>query len=140
MKQLVEAAARLAAEVHEGTTDKFGRPYFEGHVVDVVHRVTEAGGSPEFVAAAYLHDVIEKTPLTLDDLTAAGMPDRVRNLVALLTHRPGQTRRDYLNAIRRDAAALLIKRADHDANADPDLLARVPDREAALLRNRYRRE
>jgi (p)ppGpp synthase/HD superfamily hydrolase len=139
-KGLVERAARMAASAHQGTVDKFGRPFFEYHVVSVAHRVADSGAPEEVVAAAYLHDVVEKTSLTLDDLAEIGMPERVRTLVALLTFDDGRSRREYLEAIRADRDALLIKRADHRVNADPRLLASLPAPVAEAQRRRYQRE
>ena len=135
--QLVATAARLAAGAHDGALDKFGRPYFAGHVADVARAVAQGGARPEVVAAAYLHDTIEKTSLTIADLAGAGMPDRVIALVVLLTHDEGQPRAEYLAAIRADPDALLIKRADHLVNSDPARLAELPREEADALRRRY---
>jgi (p)ppGpp synthase/HD superfamily hydrolase len=137
---LVERAAQLAADAHAGAVDKFGRPYFEGHVTAVARRVADGGAGDEVVAAAYLHDVVEKSSMSLDDLTARGMPDRVRVLVRLLTWDSGQSRREYLEAICADGDALAIKRADHRVNTDPRLLATLPGPVGEVQRVRYQRE
>jgi (p)ppGpp synthase/HD superfamily hydrolase len=137
---LVERAARLAADAHEGAVDRYGRPFFEGHVSAVARRVADGGAADEVVAAAYLHDVVEKTDLTLDDLTALGMPERVRLLVGILTWDTRRSRREYLEAIRADRDALVIKQADHRVNADPRLLATLPGSVGAVQRVRYQRE
>jgi (p)ppGpp synthase/HD superfamily hydrolase len=139
-EDLVATAARLAAAAHEGTQDKFGRPFFDGHVAAVVAAVQRSGPPPEVVAAAYLHDIVEKTRVTLDDLAAAGIPDRVRTLVGVLTHHHGQPRHEYLLAICADPDALLVKRADHRVNADPARLALLPRERATALARRYRWE
>jgi (p)ppGpp synthase/HD superfamily hydrolase len=138
--EMVDAARDLAASAHHGQRDKFGRPYFDGHVRHVASLVEQWQGSAEAVAAAFLHDVLEKTTLTSHDLAAAGMPERVRHLVDLLTHDEGQSRVEYIAAIIGDPVATLVKRADHLANTDPALLASLPARLAAALRDRYEHE
>lgn len=70
--------------------------------------------------AAWLHDAVEDTALTIGDLLKYGFPTRAINLVSVLTHRKdAEPRRLYLARIRRDPAALAIKAADQDDNTDP---------------------
>lgn len=66
-----ESAAReLARRAHHGQRDKAGRDYFEGHLLPIATASAAFGG--EVVAAAWLHDVLEDTNVTVD-----GRPKRV---------------------------------------------------------------
>ena len=65
----VSDAVRIATDAHEGQIDKSGKPYI-GHPVRVMNRVE---GERERMAAV-LHDVIEDTRVTAEDLRAAGCP------------------------------------------------------------------
>ncbi len=73
----------------------------------------------EWLAAAWLHDVVEDTPVTLADLRDAGVSSRTCALVALLTKPPeGGDLTAYHAAISRDVAALTLKCGDRCANLE----------------------
>jgi (p)ppGpp synthase/HD superfamily hydrolase len=122
---LVEKAKALAKESHKGMTDKYGHPYFE-HLERVADRVkamefTCVGETSEidlYVAAAYLHDVIEDTLVTEGDLIAE-FPDHVELIeaVKLLTREKGVAYSDYVVSIKNScftsgAIARVVKLAD----------------------------
>jgi (p)ppGpp synthase/HD superfamily hydrolase len=66
---LVTTARKFARARHRGSTGRDGSsPYFD-HVASVAAHVAAAGGSPRLVAAAYLHDVVEDTGVTVDELS-----------------------------------------------------------------------
>jgi (p)ppGpp synthase/HD superfamily hydrolase len=67
-----ERGARLIAKLaHKG--QKYGNDdYYEAHVRPLVEMVRVAGGNVHAIHAAYLHDVVEDTEATLDDLIDAG--------------------------------------------------------------------
>lgn len=62
----------LARRVHEGQTDKAGRPYAE-HLAAVAEGVRARGGSAEQIAAAWLHDAVEDDALTAEWLAGAAL-------------------------------------------------------------------
>lgn len=133
-QQLVELADEIAVEAHDGVTDKAGRPYIE-HPRRVAARLPE--DDHELRAAALLHDVLEDTAMTGDDLRARGIPDEVVEIVEALSKRPGE---DYAAAVRRAGVhprARLVKSADVADNSDPDRLAELDPDEAARLSDKY---
>jgi (p)ppGpp synthase/HD superfamily hydrolase len=68
MMNIVEKARLVAEDAHAGTERKYtGEPYFT-HVEEVAGYVQALGGSEDMVAAAYLHDVVEDTEWTHDDI------------------------------------------------------------------------
>lgn len=132
----VEEARALARQAHQGQVDKAGRPYHE-HVEAVADLLAEHG--PDAQIAGLLHDVIEDTGLTADDLRAAGVSKHVVDAVLSVTRRKGET---YMDMIRRAAAhplGRLVKLADNAHNSSPERLAVLGDEEAAFLAKRYTR-
>ena len=82
--QLVLDAYGLLGDTHEGQTQKVnGRPYVE-HPVAVAADVGEAGFEPEMIAAALLHDIVEDSEVTVEQLRQR-FGDRVAGLVETMT-------------------------------------------------------
>ncbi len=64
----VQAARVFASERHSGQLDDSGASYFPAHVEQVVRIVSQVTDDPDMLAAAYLHDLIEDTGTTYDEL------------------------------------------------------------------------
>ena len=124
-----EHAQEIAAKAHAGQTDKAGRPYIE-HVARVAERAT----NPRQETIAWLHDVVEDTSTTLEDLRNAGFGAGTLAGVDLLTRRPGERYQDYIrrNAEAGDPDARAVKLADLR-----DHLEHHPEAIGASLRRRY---
>ena len=67
---MIEKAYNLANDAHKGVCRRSGEPYI-CHPLAVARLVLDLGMDSESIAAALLHDVVEDTPTTLTDLTAA---------------------------------------------------------------------
>jgi len=112
---LVEKAKSLAKEKHEGMTDKYGNPYIE-HLERVVDRVREmeydlvdvTSEIELYVATAYLHDIIEDTACTTDDLLS-WFPEEVVAAIFRLTRPKATTYAEYIDRIVSTDAAHLAK-------------------------------
>jgi len=86
-KELIAAAKEFATKHHSGQTRKFsGKPYIS-HPSDVAALVEKYGGTPEMVAAAWLHDVVEDTGVSGGELVEI-FGDKVANLVEQVTNPP----------------------------------------------------
>lgn len=114
--------AREIALRHHGD-QRYGDKPYGYHLEQVAAVLTRFGlGTPELLAAAWLHDVIEDTGATAADLAIAGIPARVIALVEAVTDEPGATRDERKaktypkTAALRDAVA--IKLADRIANVE----------------------
>lgn len=132
----LEQARELAREAHRGQVDKAGRPYHE-HVEAVSDLLCEHG--PDAQIAGLLHDVIEDTDVSADDLRAAGVPEHVVEAVLSVSRRDDET---YMDMIRRAAAhplGRLVKLADNAHNSSEPRLAVLDPENAAFLRRRYQR-
>ncbi len=88
MSELVERARAFATKAHEGQTrfNKDKTPLVV-HLEEVVSLVSESGGSDEELAAAWLHDVVEDTPVLLTEV-AKNFGDKVGAIVFGLTDPP----------------------------------------------------
>ena len=96
-KSLIDTALEIAVRAHEGQVDKLGAAYI-GHPARVAGHARALGGSPEAIATACLHDVIEDSEVSAQDLRASGIPETVITAVELLSKRPGQSLGRVLHA------------------------------------------
>lgn len=130
--QLVELARGIAIGGHAGQLDKGGKPYI-GHPARIQARFED----PERKILAWLHDVIEDTDVTLDDLRVAGFDEEIVEQVDALTHRKGESRADYYRRIRRWPKARSVKLRDIDDNSDPARLRYLDEATQDRLRAKY---
>lgn len=130
----VEQALALAAQHHEGQTDQAGRPYI-GHI----ERVVDSVDTPDEKLAAALHDLLEDTSVTADDLLSAGCPARVVTAVEALTRRQNEDYEEFVTRAARDPIARVVKKADVADNADEGRLELLPSEVATRLRSKYAR-
>lgn len=130
----LEQALALAAQHHAGQTDQAGYPYM-AHV----RRVVDSVNGPDEKLAGALHDLLEDTPATADDLLSAGCPPRVVEAVEALTRRPAEDYETFVARAARDPIARVVKRADVADNADEGRLALLPGELAVRLRSKYAR-
>jgi (p)ppGpp synthase/HD superfamily hydrolase len=104
------AADALAARLLGDLRTKLGGLHIE-HARRVAERVRPTGDD-RTVAAALLHDVVEKGESSLADLLAVVRDERVVQLVDILTRRRAESEEEYLSRCAADPVALAIKRAD----------------------------
>lgn len=133
----VALARSIAVVAHRAQTDKSGAAYIT-HPARVAARFDRAANPLEH-CAAWLHDVVEDTDLTLDDLWAAGIHPNVLALVALLTRRPEFSSDEYYARIAADPRARAVKAADIDDNTDPARLQKLHPSVKARLNSKYTR-
>jgi len=111
-------ALRIAAMVHEGQQDRYGAPYIL-HPLRVMARVA----TDDEKMAAILHDVVEDSEWTLDDLRKEGFSAVVLKAVDALTRRDGEDYMNYIERLKPNPIARLVKLADLEDNMD---LRRLP--------------
>lgn len=103
----IEKAVEIAARAHAGVRDKQGHPYLL-HPIRVMMGVE---GEPTQIVAV-LHDVIEDTDFTIEDLRAEGFADEVLEALKLVTHASGQSYAEYVIACRQNELARRVKLSD----------------------------
>lgn len=131
----IAAAEQVASGAHAGQTDKAGRPYLD-HPRRVAARVRATTNDPDAVAAAWLHDVVEDTPVTLDQLRELGFNTTVVEAVDALTRRAGEGDAYYRRVAANDVARA-VKQADLWDNTHPDRVRLLTPEDADWLRRKY---
>lgn len=139
MENRILHAIEFMRKAHAGQTDKAGNPYWY-HPYDVMGRLPLSIDDDAYIAAL-LHDVIEDTEYTAEDLIAEGFSERTVWLVQQLSRPEGPNRPTYKNWIRQIAASqdkdlIRIKLADLEDNMSPERFDRLPD-EMKSIRKRY---
>lgn len=115
--EMTKCAMKLCFRIHRDQLDKNGLPYVF-HPFHLAEQMTDEATT----AIALLHDVVEDSETTLNDLRAAGFPETVVQAVGLLTHDPAEPYLDYVARIRSNPLALAVKRADLIHNMDTSRL------------------
>ncbi|MBP3592405.1 MAG: GTP pyrophosphokinase [Clostridia bacterium] len=125
---MTKTALKLCFEAHKDQTDKSGLPY-------VFHPFHLAEQMPDekTTVVALLHDVIEDTDYTLDDMKNMGFSDDILSAIALMTHDDGVPYMEYVALIKKNPIAKMVKLADLRHNSDMSRLDKVTahDRERA---------
>ena len=125
----LEKAIEIAARAHTGQLDKAGAPY-------ILHplRLMLAVRRPSERIAAVLHDVVEDTDVTLDDLRAAEFHAEVLEAVDALTKRTGESRLDAARRAVRNPIARAVKLADVADNMDLKRIGSPSEKDFARLK------
>lgn len=124
-------AMELCFEAHKDQVDKSGLPY----VFHPFH-LAEQMETEETIIAALLHDVVEDTDYTLEDIKEMGFGDAVTDALSLLTHDDDTNYMDYVRAIKGNPIAKAVKLADLRHNSDITRLD-VVDEKALKRRENY---
>lgn len=135
---LVTRAREIATAAHRGQLDKAGAPYI-GHPERVAAHAAAAGGDERVLAAAWLHDVVEDTATTPDELRVAGFPEEVVAAVVAVTKVPGESAEAYFARVNADPLAVAVKTADLADNTDPLRLVLLEHATRARLQAKYAR-
>lgn len=114
---MIEEALKMMLEAHKGQTDRSGKPY-------VLHPLTVMSYLETDVekVVALLHDVVEDTYVTLDDVRQV-FGDTVAEAVDLLTHKIGDSYTKYVEGLAHNPIARRVKMADLKHNMD---ITRIP--------------
>ena len=129
----LEDAIFLAVQAHHGQQDKAGAPYVL-HPLRVMLRMT----SEEEMITAVLHDVVEDTPYTLQDLRQAGYSEHVLAALDGVTRREGESYEEFIERVLPNALASKIKIADLEDNMDLRRISNPQEQDMERLK-RYRR-
>ena len=119
-----EKAYEIAKKAHLGQVDKAGEDYIK-HPEKVASFVE----TDEEKAVAYLHDVIEDTELTLEDLHEYEFSKEVIEAVDIITKKKGEDYRSYLNSVKKNKLARAVKLADLRHNSDLTRLTKVTEKD-----------
>lgn len=113
MKNLLGRAIEIATSAHSGQTDKGGRPYIL-HPLWVMNKLRHLGD--DYMIVGVLHDTIEDSEWTIDQLRSEGFSEEIITAITLLTHEQGQSYDDYIKAISLNPLARAVKIRDLEHN------------------------
>ena len=125
----IERAVEIAAKHHAGDVDKAGAPYLFHPL-----RLMFAVKTPFEKMAAVLHDVVEDTPVTLDDLRDEGVHADVIDAIEALTKRPGESRIEAAARAAANPIARVVKLADVTDNMDLGRIAEPTNKDFERLK------
>ena len=108
---LIELAIDIALNAHKGQKDKASKPY-------ILHPLRLMGKmqTPEEMATAVLHDVLEDSAFTAVDLVERGISVEIVKAIECLTKLSGESYGDYLERVSNSALAVKVKLADLEDN------------------------
>ena len=129
----LEDAIALARNAHAGQVDKAGAPYINHPL-----RMATTLESTEAKFVAILHDVVEDTPVTLEDLRAAGYSPLIVAAVDSLTRREYETYEAFIQRAAANPITRQVKIADLRDNLDLSRIAEPTARDYERI-ERYKR-
>lgn len=133
--ELLSKAILIATNAHHGQFDRGGNPYIL-HPLTVLDLLNT--NDEELQCIALLHDVIEDTKTTFQDLREAGMTERVIDAVRALTKMPGQTYDEYKDGVFTNVDAMKVKQADLTHNSDIRRLKGISDKDIERMAKYHR--
>ena len=124
-------ALKLCFDAHKDQLDKSGMPY----VFHPFH-LAEQMKTEETTIVALLHDLVEDTEYTIEDLVNMGFDKAITDAIALMTHADNVDYMDYVRMIKDNPIAKEVKLADLNHNSDLTRLD-VIDEKALSRRKKY---
>ena len=111
--EYTKLAMRICFDAHKNQIDKSGLPY----VFHPFH-IAEQMKDEDTTIVALLHDVVEDTNITLDDLRAYDFPEEVIAAIAVMTHDPEVEYMEYVAKVKKNPIAAAVKLEDLKHNSD----------------------
>lgn len=124
-------AMTICFDAHKEQKDKSGLPYVF-HPFHLAEQMTDENTT----VVALLHDVVEDTNVTLEQLRQEGFGEEILAAITLMTHEDGVDYMDYVAKIKENPIARVVKLADLRHNSDLSRLDTV-DEKALKRREQY---
>ena len=129
---MLNKALKLCFAAHNGQVDKGGAPYYLHPITVALHMKTE-----DEKIVALLHDVVEDTEITLDDLRHDGFSERIVEAVDAMTKK-GESWEAYLAKVKSNPIAKAVKLGDLKHNSDLTRLKSVTEKDIKRV-ERYKK-
>jgi (p)ppGpp synthase/HD superfamily hydrolase len=124
----LEKAILIATQAHEGQVDKGGNPYIL-HPLAVMSHVD----TWEEKMVAVMHDVLEDTDVTLEELKEQGFSQEVLDALVSVTRQEGETYAAFIDRIAKNKLATEVKLADLKENMKLDRIQNPSDKDKERL-------
>jgi len=121
--EFTKKALRLCFDAHKEQVDKTGLPY----VFHPFHLAEQMDDELSTICAL-LHDVVEDTPYSFDDLSKIGFSNEVIEVLKLLTHDKAVPYMDYIKKLSSNKTAIKVKIADLKHNSDVSRLDAIDEK------------
>lgn len=133
LNQLLARAVAIAAIAHHDQVDKAHAPY-------ILHpiRLMMRGQTIEEQIVAVLHDVVEDSDWTLDQLAAEGFPPKIITALDCLTRRPEETYDQFLDRVLTNSLATHVKRYDLEDNMTLTRLQHLSEKDLQRLQRYHK--
>ena len=129
----LEDTIALAGEAHRGQVDKGGQPY----ILHPLRLMLHLGSEVDRIVGV-LHDVVEDTHITQEDLRSRGYPTEVLEALDCLTKRPAEEYEDFIQRIKPNPIARRVKLVDLEDNMDVRRLPTMNEEDFQRLK-KYRK-
>ena len=129
----LEKAIEVAVMAHKGQTRKNGDPYIL-HPLRLMMSVESANEK----IVAVLHDVVEDTSVSFEQLENDGFSDDVIAALKLLTHQSDQSYEDYINCLADNELSRKVKMADLRDNSNLFEIPLIESRDLQRLENYHK--
>lgn len=130
--ELTKKAMKISFEAHKNQTDKNGMPYIY-HPVHLAEQMCDE----ESICVALLHDVVEDTDITFEQLESEGFTKSIIDALKLMTHDDDTPYMDYVRLIKTNSIATTVKLADLRHNSDLTRLD-IVDEKALARAEKYK--
>ena len=124
----LERAIAIAVEAHQGQKDKAGEPY----ILHPLRLMLQMQSETDKIVAV-LHDVVEDSGRSLDDLRTEGFSAEVLEAVSTLTKKNDVSYEEYIDSIKTHPVARRVKLADLRDNMDITRISDVTERDLKRL-------
>jgi (p)ppGpp synthase/HD superfamily hydrolase len=127
--ELIEKSLHIALRAYAGKTDKAGREY-------ILHplRVMAKMKNDLEMSAALLHDVIEDSDITAEQLLAEGIPAEVVEAIQYLSKNENENYQDFVARAKKNKIAAKVKIADIEDNIDVLRLSSLDENDLARIK------
>lgn len=129
----LEKAIAIATQAHEGQVDKGGNPYIL-HPLRIMLKMTTV----ETMIAAVLHDVLEDTEVTVEQLRNEGFSEEIIAAVIALTRNDGETYMEFIRRAKQNPIARHVKLGDLEDNSNLSRIQKPTEKDHERLL-RYKR-
>lgn len=129
--KMLEKAIQIALNAHYGQTDKAGKSYIF-HLL----RVMNKGNTEVEKICGILHDLIEDTEWTFDELKKEGFSDEILQVLDCLTKRENENYDDFIQRVAQNHIAVRVKINDLEDNMDITRLSQITEKDLERL-NKY---
>ena len=113
----MKTAVALIEKAFKGKTDIGGTPYIY-HCWEVMVRCLRKGYDGDILLIAIMHDIIEDTVVSHEDLVNLGFSYRVRMGIKSISKVPSESYDDYIKRVLMNQDSILVKLEDLDHNCD----------------------